>query len=584
MKLGRFDAIFDYNNNILKQQIAFYNPNNAGLLTIDGSLPYDNILIKDNEDETSSILLSPVDLKIVSKDFQIRILEQFIPVISNLRGKMNGNIDISGNLKSPILTGNMEVKKGAFNFDMTGVNYNFDAFLTTEKQKLNFTDFKITHKSEKNKVMNMGGYIDFSNLTFNDMELRLYGDAKLLDESVTQNIMGIYGKLLGKTGSDIVLKGNADNLYMTGDLNITDGRVLIVPQYKVAYNLFNDNFVYKVILDSSILLKDANYIMKYNDSLSGVEKSKLDPFDSFFRNLSDTTVKKNKPGNFKYYIKVKTLKDIFTKLIVEEKSGQEFSGNVSANITFDNLESESFSTRGRIDLGDNSYYKFYKSFAAEGYALFTGDVVNPEMYIKGKYSTTSADPNNNNATRKVDITLDVTGNAMKPILKWEILSNGSPVGTGDPTDEAISFIVFGKFKDELNADQRLSLLSSVGANVGTSFASNYISDIINTYLPFILKTDISYKDSQGGTFAENTDIRLTAQFGGATIIFGGQILRDLSNTNFLIEYPLNNILGIKNVSQNLIIQLERFVDPFSQNNILSTQNRTGGSIFYRIKF
>ena len=206
------------------------------------------------------------------------------------------------------------------------------------------------------------------------------------------------------------------------------------------------------------------------------------------------------------------------------------------------------------------------------------------MYIKGKYSTTSADPNNNNATRKVDITLDVTGNAMKPILKWEILSNGSPVGTGDPTDEAISFIVFGKFKDELNADQRLSLLSSVGANVGTSFASNYISDIINTYLPFILKTDISYKDSQGGTFAENTDIRLTAQFGGATIIFGGQILRDLSNTNFLIEYPLNNILGIKNVSQNLIIQLERFVDPFSQNNILSTQNRTGGSIFYRIKF
>ena len=94
---------------------------------------------------------------------------------------------------------------------------------------------------------------------------------------VTHNIMGIYGKLLGKTGSDIVLKGNADNLYMTGDLNITDGRVLIVPQYKVAYNLFNDNFVYKVILDSSILLKDANYIMKYNDSLSGVEKSKLDP-------------------------------------------------------------------------------------------------------------------------------------------------------------------------------------------------------------------------------------------------------------------------------------------------------------------
>ena len=112
----------------------------------------------------------------------------------------------------------------------------------------------------------------------------------------------------------------------------------------------------------------------------------------------------------------------------------------------------------------------------------------------------------------------------------------------------------------------------------------YISNFINTYLPFILQTDISYKDSQTGSFAENTDIRFTAQFGGATVIFGGQILRDLSNTNFLIEYPLNNIFGIHNISQNLIVQLERYVDPFSQNNILTSDNRTGGALLYRIKF
>ncbi len=257
---------------------------------------------------------------------------------------------------------------------------------------------------------------------------------------------------------------------------------------------------------------------------------------------------------------------------------------MSANITFDNLETPSFSTRGRVNIGENSFYKFYKSFLAEGYVLFTGDVVNPELYIKGLYATKTTDPNNNNTSREVEIKLDVNGNAMSPKLKWEVLSNGSTYGGSDPTDDAISFIVFGRFKDELNADQRLSMFSSVGANVGTSFASNYVSDIINTYLPFIVKTDITYNDAKKGTFAENTDIRFTAQFGGATIILGGQILRDLSNTNFLIEYPLNNILGINNISQNLIIQLERYFDPFSQNSVLSNDSRTGGSLFYRIKF
>ena len=65
------------------------------------------------------------------------------------------------------------------------------------------------------------------------------------------------------------------------------------------------------------------------------------------------------------------------------------------------LKTPSFSTRGRVDIGENSFYKFYKTFLAEGYVLFTGDVVNPELYIKGLYATKTTDPNNNNASEKL---------------------------------------------------------------------------------------------------------------------------------------------------------------------------------------
>jgi hypothetical protein len=586
MKLGRIDAFLDYKDNELKPQIAFYNPNNAGLLNIEGSMPYKNPLSKEiTPEQRENVLESSVNLNINARDFQIKILEQFVPVISDLRGKMNGNINITGIVKKPVLEGEMSVDKGNFTFDMTGVNYIFDANLNADNEKLNFRKFKIFHRSDPGKIMDMGGFIDFSNLSFNDLELRLKGSAKLLDENVTQNIMGIYGNLFGATGlNDLVLKGNADNLYMTGDLNITDGRILIVPQYKIAYDIYKDNFIYKVLLDSITTKRDSLYVLRITDSLSIGDKSRLDPFENYFYNLADTTKEAPKPSNFKYYIKIKSLKDIYAKLIIEEKSGQEFAGNVSANVTIDNLESESFSTRGRVDIGQNAYYKFYKNFTSTGYVIFNGDVTNPELYINGLYRTNVQDVNNPGMTKKVEINLDVTGSALNPKIDWRILVNDSPYGGSNPSDDAMSFIVFGKFKDELNADQRLNLLSTVGANLGTSYASNYLSDVINTYLPFILKTDISYKDSQGGSFAENTDLRFTAQIAGATVVFGGQIFRDLSNTNFLIEYPLNNIFGVNNFSQNIILQLERYIDPFNQNNFSSSDNKTGGALLYRIKF
>jgi len=583
--LGRVDAIINYHENNLKPDISFYNPGNVGSLIIKGELPYRNPLLKeDSAAIQSNILESTVNLQIASKDFQIKILEKFIPVLSDLKGKLNGILDISGKVRNPMLAGSFNVGNGSFTLDMTGVNYNFKANLTTDKQKLNFEKFEITHRSDAKKKMTLGGFIDFTNLTLNNMEFRLRGDAVLLDESVTQNIMSIYGKLNGRTGlNDLVIKGNPSALNMTGDLDLIDGRVTIVPQLKVAYNIYNDNFVYKVLLDSTIK-KDSVFQKKYADSLSTFEKLRLDPFDSYFYSLNDSTKIKADESVFKYYLKMKMLNDIFVKLIVEEKSGQEFSGYVNGNVTFDNLETNNLTTRGRVDIGKNSYYKFYKSFNATGYAMFTGDVTNPDLFINANYKSTAPATSNSGSPRSVEIALDVTGKAMNPQLNFGVTVDGNPVGGSNPSDDAISFVVFGKLKDELNADQRLSYLSSVGANVGTSFASSYLSDVVNNYLPFIVKTDISYKDSPQGSFADNADIRLTAQLAGATIIFGGQILRDLSNTNFLVEYPLNNLFGFKNFTQNLILQLERYIDPFSQNNMYNTDNRTGGSLLYRIKF
>ena len=588
VKLGRIDALLGYHNNSAFPQISFSNVNNEGNLQIKGEIPLQNPLQTFREEEQRDNLLeNDINLKISAQNFQINLLEQIIPVISRLRGNMNGSIDVKGKMKRPLLLGNMNIKNGKFKLNMTGMNYNFIADIATQDQKLLFPGIKIFAPYEDENAFKMKGYIDFTNLEMNDLELTMAGKIKVLDNQISQNVMGVYGELYAKTGSpEVMLKGNSDRLDMTGNLILTKGRIYIPPFKKEAYSLYADNYSYKVIFDTAGFTADsmATFINKLKDSLKVMDKKRLDPFDNVFLSKVNSAGKVlSKKSPFYYNISIGTEKKLYVNFIIEEKTGQEFFGNVNTNLTFSNTDNDSLSVRGRVILEDNCFYKFYKNLGATGNLNFTGNIINPELNIEAKYNAIAVDPNDDKSTRTVSITLKVTGPTLNPDLNWEVLVNGSKRG-GSQDQDAISFIFFGRFTDELNADQRMNLVSNVGVNVGTSYASQYLTTVMQNYIPFIVNTDINYNNNQNGNVAQNTDIRITAEFGDATVRLGGQIFRDLSNTNIAIEYPLNKLLKIKSLSNNLIFQFERTVDPFNQNKTITGSARTGGMLYYKIKF
>jgi len=588
VKLGRIDALLGYHNNSATPQISFTNVNNEGNLQIKGEIPLQNPLQTFREKEQRENLLeNDVNLKISAKNFQINILEQIIPVISRLRGNMNGEIDVKGKVKRPLLSGNMKVKNGKFKLNMTGMNYNFLADIATQDQKLLFPAVRIFAPYEDQNAFKMKGYIDFTNLEMNDMELVMSGRIKVLDNQISQNIMGVYGELYAKTGSpELMLKGNSERLDMTGNLILTKGRIYIPPFKKEAYSLYADNYIYKVFIDSAGFSNDSlsMFLNKMKDSLKVVDKKRLDPFDNnLLSKVNGFKKVLGKKSPFYYDVSIGTEKKLYVNFVLEEKTGQEFFGNVNTNLVFSNIDNDSLNVRGRVTLEDNCYYKFYKNFEAKGNLNFTGNIINPELNIEAIYNSVSPDPSDDRSTRTVNITLKVTGETAKMKLDWKILVNGNPRG-GSPDQEAASYIFFGKFTDELNADQRMNLVSNVGVNVGTSYASQYLTSVMQNYIPFIVNTDINYNSNQTGNVAQNTDIRITAEFGDATVRLGGQIFRDLSNTNIAVEYPLNKLLKIKSLSNNLIFQFERIVDPFNQNKNLTGNSRTGGMLYYKIKF
>lgn len=589
-KLGRLDAIIDYKENMAKPEISFYNPNNEGKLIITGEVPFRNLLNPTTEgDQRLDFLQNEVDLNVLAKNFQIRILEQIIPVISGLNGNLDGSIDIKGIVKKPLLSGTLNVKNGSFKVNMTGTRYNFLANLTTKDQSLIFQNVKMYFPDEPDKKLTVHGYLDLSNLEMNDLELTMDGEIKVFDKEVAKNILGVYGDLYGKTGTPpLTVKANSERMDLTGNLILTEGRIYIPPFKKDAYNLYSDNYVYKILYDSSSFTNGnlSAYISKMQDSVKTLDKKRLNPFDmNYIKKNVETVTEEKKHNYFHYDIKIITQDKIFTNLVIDDKTAQEFFGNVSTTLYFDNKEKDSLSVHGTVELGDNAIYKFYKNFKASGSVQFTGSMVNPELHIDGEYDASSRDPNDPNVFREVVILLNVRGDVAKPDLRWKVLVNGVPIGGSDPTDEAISFIVFGKFKDELSAEQRINLVSTVGVNVGSTFASSYLTNTLQNYIPFLVNTDINYVDNQSGNLAQNTDIRFTAEIGYATIRFGGQLFKDLSNTNFTLEYPINKLWKFNSLSNNLIFQFERVVDPYSENSTtISGSSRTGALIFYRIKF
>jgi hypothetical protein len=585
--IGYLYAIVKYKDNLLTPDIVLIDPVTNGKLLVNGKIPIENPLL--NDSASFDILNNPVYLDIKADSVQITLLEQNIPLISDLHGILKGVLNIRGIVKQPIFTGNMNIRNGSFFVSLNGLKYDFDLDVATDNERLIVNNTRLYYPEETDKFITFDGYLDFLNLKLNKLSFDLLGDIKVLDSKVIKNDLEIYGDLYAGSGNPILtISGNSDQILLSGNFLLKKGKLLMSTNQNKAFHLYDDNFRYTVSIDSSSFSKDSLKLIYayYNDTLPKREDYTLNPFDKALA-VKDTLSKKTSSQNLKfiYDISITSLNSIFVNFIVDEQTKQEFNGEVKTSLYLDNKNNDLLELRGRVDLLQNCYYKFYKVFNVTGYIVFNGNPVNPDLFLTAEYNGKSPDPNNSLNTRDVLIKFGVSGNASNPKLVWAVNVNGSSLGGGDQTDQALSFIVFGKFKDELSASQRTNLFSSIGANVGTNIVSGYLSSLITNSLPFIINTDINYVENTGGNVIQGTDIRFTAEFGDAIVRFGGQLFYDITSANFVIEYPLNKLLKVKSLSNNLIFQFERIVDPFSQNTTqINTSNRIGGLILYKINF
>lgn len=174
---------------------------------------------------------------------RIGIVEQFLKgLFSNLSGEATGALTISGDLKEPDLSGNIELRKGGLKVDYTQVYYTIDsAMIRFQEDGINFGRFAI-YDQYKNKGSVAGKLYEknFKNMVF---DFDLSTDKLLLIDTKATDNQQFYGKAIGK--ASMSFKGPETGCKMVITAESNDSSHITIPNSESRESGSADFIVFK---------------------------------------------------------------------------------------------------------------------------------------------------------------------------------------------------------------------------------------------------------------------------------------------------------------------------------------------------
>jgi len=279
-------------------------------------------------------------------------------------------------------------------------------------------------------------------------------------------------------------------------------------------------------------------------------------------------------------LNVKTENNIYASIDFKNLTRDRLFGELKADLDVKTVDGQ-MQAFGTVDVAGDSYYRFYRDFKLnESNIKFDGDIGNPELDIKGVYtSQKNTEQYGSVTTSEVEVVITVKGTPKNPQLTLGLYQDGSEVAGSDAQSDAITYLLFGRFKSELTASERTAVASSLGASVGSLYASSYLSQTVREILPFIVDAQFNYTEGN----VKDTDVELISELGDARVKFGGKLFKEVKNFEIVVDYPLNKLLNL-NLPETLLLEFAREEKKqaltTSQNNLLTTEIK----ILYKIKF
>lgn len=550
-RLGFLDGTIRYSNKVVTTDIKFvdstYNIEKP-LLTLNGTIPIDLSFatVANRISNTKQI-----NLKLNSKDFDLRSFANLIPRISDQRGNLVTDLSITGTLDKPVFSGFINLNQGYFRSMDTNLPYNCNVKLNFSQQGLLIDTLIVANAGGTKYPGQIKGFgsIIFDGFKPKDMSIRFNGDLALFSDASRSTSPFLYGDLKIGTSSDWLLTLRNNVLFFKGDILLKETNLTLTTSDQSTVTSSNYNVIYVV------------------------DSSKIDLEQIRFQEIlaSDNSAGKNNGEEsirIDYEVGVKVENSARINIILSQAVNQKLLVEMRGELNYESVAGE-VRAQGAFDLMNGSKLEFFKTFDAEGKIRFETDVTNPYLDIIATYTSDYIDPVNPNlAPQDVAVKIKITG-PLKDLGK-NLASNTESIGvyvgqrniqnnvreTRYDYSDAFSFILIGKFKDDLTAQDRAQVAGQTNAigNTATSFLGSVLSSFVNSAVGDLVN---NIQISQAGDY---TKFSLSGRIQNLRYSFGGttEVFQNIGKANLKIEYLFN---------PKFLIRVER-KDPIGQIYVL----------------
>lgn len=534
----------------------------------------------------------------------IHVLQRYLSsIFSNMSGNATGQLTISGNTKSPKLTGSVALDKATVTIDYTKSRYIFDdnSVIRFNTDEIDFGAIKL--KDTLNNKATVGGKLYhnfFDNFFFNELNFKTNrvngnpGKFVLLNTTERDNKQ-FYGNVVGD--AELSLNGPLSDLRMTIRGEPTDSSHIYLPTGETA--------------------ETGN--IDYIDFIKFGREMKTD-----LLSREETNLKVDMEIIANPFAKIDVILDETTKDVIKAQGTGKL--NISAG-TADPL-----TIRGRYDIQQGQYTFNFQTFLKtpfslqQGYIEWRGDPYLANLNIDALYRAVKVDlssiPTALGSVKEksdVDIIFKLRGTLKDPSPDFEFqFPFGNPLKSDPIANEYLktryqsdknelnkqvtSLLLFNSFMPE---QQRLFSTNNTGNFVTRTLGqivSATLSSSLNSWLQKLLKTDqvnlytnINTSDFNFQRGVTQSQIQNLGNFGFKTaflknrllINFGGDVdykFIPSSNSNFLFTPDVSFEYLITPDGKLRVIGFNRSDAGIAGFSDLTRRNRTGVLLSYRKDF
>lgn len=500
--------------------------------------------------------------------------------VSDIRGKVNGQVNIGGNFQKPLLNGTINVDEASLVVDFLKTKYTISSPIGISNSDFFFNNFRITDVNHNEAILN--GSITSKYFKDIGFDLNLTTKNFQCMNTTEHDNASFYARAYG-TGVAMV-SGNTKKI----DMNIfikTDSKTAVFLPLKGSNKVGDNNFITFTTSNPDFIFID--------DNLS------LDP------------LAQKKKTEFNLNMEIQVTPETEAQIIIDKKMGDIIKANGSGNLKIEiNPSKDIFKMLGSYEIEKGDYLFTLKSLLNKKLLIesgssitWNGDPLDANTNITATYRVkTSLKPilgDEYTARIPVDCQILLTQKLTSPNIEFNItLPNGSSeektkLATALNTQEKINTQFLGLLGiNSFISDASVSASSSDNANLGTMGLYNTVSELLSNQLSNLLSSDkldfgINYRPGiEEELTSDQVELALSTQIFDDRLTLNGSAFNNKRNSasapiagNFNAELKLNKTGKLRAKA------FARYNDDFL-NTMTVTENEytTGLGMMYREEF